>query len=209
MPGKRGDGRTVTTLRLQADARRIGCGVQSLIRGSVIGRRCDADRYRDSGRRSVVRTRKEMPAHACAESLSNLPSRRRRCAKKCDELIPTGMGDQFSFAQVRACELEDRAQNHIGIWLTKLLGDPSIVIDVGDEQSNWTTRCARLGNRCRGSIDEGVERSEPSLLIEKNEMLLQAGRSQPRPQWLRVGGKDNRKSEGANDAREKEVIYVI
>jgi hypothetical protein len=49
--------------------------------------------------------------------------------------------------------------------LTKLVGEPSIVVDVSDEQRDRTTRHARLGDRCRGGIDEGVVRSEPSLLI--------------------------------------------
>lgn len=90
------------------------------------------------------------------------------------------MRNQFSFAQIRARQIENRSQHRIGVRLTKLFGKPSIVIDVGNEQRYRTMCRARLGDRCRGGIDEGVVRSEPSLLIEKNEMLLQAGRSHPR-----------------------------
>jgi hypothetical protein len=144
-----------------------------------------------------------MAAHRCAESFRDLARSRRRGAKKRDKLVPARMGNQFPFAQVGARQIEDRVQHRLGVRLTKLVGEPSIVIDVRHEQGDRTTRRSRLGDRCRGGVDEGVVRSEPSLLIEKNEMLLQAGRQQPRPRWLEPGGKDNRKSEGPNDAREK------
>jgi hypothetical protein len=150
-----------------------------------------------------------MAAHCYAEPLGDLACRRRRSAKKRNELVPARMRDQLSFTKIGAREIEDRPQYGLCVRLTKLLGQPSVVIDIGYEQRNWTTRSARLGDRCRGGVDEGVVRSEPSLLIEKNEMLLPAGRSQPWPEWLRVGGKDNRKSGGPNDARGKDAIWVI
>jgi hypothetical protein len=128
-----------------------------------------------------------MAAHSCTESFSNFTSGGSGSAKKGYELVTARMGNQFSFSQDRAGQIEDRAQHRLGVWFTKLVGDPSIVIDVCDQQGYRTTRRSRLGDRCRGGIDEGVETSEPSLLIEKDEMLLRAGRSQPRPQWLRVG----------------------
>jgi hypothetical protein len=128
-----------------------------------------------------------MAAHSCTESFSNFTSGGSRSAKEGYELVSARVGNQFSLTQVRADQIEDRAQHRLGVWLTKLVGDPSIVIDVSNKQGYRTTRRSRLGDRCRGSIDEGVETSEPSLLIEKDEMLLRAGRSQPRSRWLRVG----------------------
>ena len=116
-----------------------------------------------------------MAAHSRAESFGDLSSGRRRRAKKRDELVSARVRNQFSLTEVRANQVEDRAQHRLGIRLTKLVGEPSIVIDVRHEQGHRTTCRASLGNRCRGRIDEGVVRSEPSLLIEKNEMLLQAG----------------------------------
>lgn len=53
------------------------------------------------------------------------------------------------------------------------------MIDVSDEQGNRTARDTGLGNRSRGGIDEGVVGGEPSLVIEKNELLLAAGRARP------------------------------
>ena len=51
------------------------------------------------------------------------------------------------------------------------------MVDVSDEQGKRPSSRTSLGNRSRGSVDEGFVRGESSLLIEKNEMLLQAGRS--------------------------------
>jgi hypothetical protein len=129
-----------------------------------------------------------MAAYGRTESFRNFTSGGSRSAKKGYELVPARVGNQFSFTQVRAGQVEDRAQHRLGVRLTKLVGEPSIVIDVSDEQRYRTTRRSGLGDRCRGGIDEGVVSSEPSLLVQKNEMLLRAGRSQPRPRWLRVGG---------------------
>ena len=75
------------------------------------------------------------------------------------------MGDQLSVSKIRACHVEDRAQHGFGIWLTKLVREPSVVIDVSDEQGNRTPRRTGLGNRGRGGIDEGVVSGEPSLLV--------------------------------------------
>lgn len=200
---EQGEGSAVSTLTLQTHAGGIGRGVQCLIRAAVIWSGRYADRDGDSGRWPAVRTRKEMAAYRRAESFSDLSSGRRRRAKKRDKFVSAWVGYQLSFAEIRPNQVEDRAQHRLGIWLTKLVGKPSIVIDVGNEQGYRTMRFARLGDRCRGGIDEGVVRGEPSLLIEKNEMLLQSGRSRTRPQCFESGGKDNRKNEGPNDAREK------
>ena len=99
------------------------------------------------------------------------------------------MGHQLALAEVGARQIENRAQHRLRVRLTKLVGEPSIVIDVSDEQGNRTTRRARLGNRSRGGVDEGVVRREPSLLIEKNGILLQAGPSLPGPRCLCVEDK--------------------
>ena len=63
--------------------------------------------------------------------------------------------------------------------MTKLFGEASVVVDIGNEQSDLTARRTGLGDRCRGCIDEGVVGGEPSLLIEKNGLLLLARRSRP------------------------------
>ena len=175
VPRNRGQRRAIATLPLQSHACCIRCCVQRLICGAVIGCRCHPNRDRDSRRRPVVRTRKEMAADGCAQSLRHLASGGGRSAKKRDELVPARMRNQFAFAEIRARQIEDRAQHRLRVRLTKLVGETSIVIDVGNEQGYRTARRTRLGDRCRGSIDEGVVRSEPSLLIEKNEMLLRAG----------------------------------
>jgi hypothetical protein len=106
-----------------------------------------------------------MAAYSCTEPFSNFPSGGSRSAKKGYELVSARVSNQFSFTQVRAGKVEDRAQYRLGVRLTKLVGEPSIVVDVSDEQRDRTTRHARLGDRCRGGIDEGVVSSEPSLLI--------------------------------------------
>ena len=111
-----------------------------------------------------------------AKSFRDFARRGSRRAKQRDELVPAGMCNQLSFTQIRPRQIENRAQHRLGVGLTKLVGKPSVVIDVGNEQRYRTPRRTRLGDRCRGGIDEGVVGSEPSLLIEKNEMLLQAGR---------------------------------
>jgi len=161
----RGERSTVASLRLQTHTSGIRRSVQSLIRRPVIGSRRYANRDRDSGRPPVVRTWKEMAADSCTESFRNFASGGSRSAKKGYELVSARVSNQFSFTQVRAGQVEDRAQHRLGVRLTKLVGEPSIVIDVSDEQRYRTTRRARLGDRCRCSIDEGVVRSEPSLLI--------------------------------------------
>ena len=89
------------------------------------------------------------------------------------------MREQLTFPQIRPSKIEDRAQDRIGVWLTKFIREPSVVIDVSNEQGDRTPRDTGLGNRCRGGIDEGVVGREPSLLIEKNGLLLPAGRARP------------------------------
>jgi hypothetical protein len=116
--------------------------------------------------------------------------------------------EQLALPKIGSCEVEDGSKNRLGVLLTKAFCEPAIVVDVSNEQRNRTARDARLGDRSRGSIDEGVEGSEPSLLIEKNEMLLRAGRSRCNDLKCRRARFDNRKNKGANDAREKSVIYV-
>jgi len=49
------------------------------------------------------------------------------------------------------------------------------VVHVRDEERDRSFDGARLGNGNRGGVDEGVVCSEPSLLVEKNGMLLRAG----------------------------------
>jgi hypothetical protein len=86
--------------------------------------------------------------------------------------------------------------------LTKTLGETPVMVDVGDEQRNRPAGRTRLGDGCRRCVDEGVVGSEPTLLIEKNEMLLQAGRSRFNTRIRhRRAGFDNRKSERPKDAR--------
>jgi hypothetical protein len=120
-----------------------------------------------------------MTSHCCAQALGDVAGGRSRSAKQRDELVSAWVREQLAFPQDRSSQIEDRAQDRIGVWLTKFVREPSIVINVSDEQGNRTARDTSLGNGCRGSIDEGVESRESSLLIEKNELLLPAGRARP------------------------------
>ena len=120
-----------------------------------------------------------MTAHGRTQALGDIAGGWSRSAKQRDELVSAGVREQFAFPQVRSSKIEDRAQDRIGVWLTKFIREPSVVIDVSNEQGDRTPRDTGLGNRCRGGIDEGVVGREPSLLIEKNELLLPAGRARP------------------------------
>ncbi len=77
------------------------------------------------------------------------------------------------------------------------------MVNVRDKQRNRPPRGTRLRNRCRGGVDERVVRSEPSLLIEKNQDAP-TGRALAVDTRIRRrrAGFDNRKSERPNDARE-------
>ena len=116
-----------------------------------------------------------MAAHRRTETLGSIASSSRRCAQQCNELVPSRMHDQLASAKVGPHQFEDRAKNALRVLLTELFGEPSIVIYVGYEQSNGTSRRAGLGDGSRGRVDEGVVCREPSLLIEKNDELPQAG----------------------------------
>jgi hypothetical protein len=52
----------------------------------------------------------------------------------------------------------------------------TVVIDIGDEKRDRPLHGARFGHRDRGGVYEGVVCGEPSLLVEKNGMLLRGGR---------------------------------
>jgi hypothetical protein len=92
------------------------------------------------------------------------------------------MRKELPFTQIRARQIEDRAERRFGVCMTKFVSEPSVVVDVSDQQCDWTPRGTRLGDRCRGCIDEGVVGGEPSLLIEKNGLLLLARHSRPNRQ---------------------------
>jgi hypothetical protein len=121
-------------------------------------------------------------AHGGAQSIGNIARRRGRSAKERYELVPAGMRDELPLTKIGPHQIEDRAKNQLGVVLTKTLGEPPIVVDVGDEQRNGPASRTRLGDGSRRSVDEGVVGSEPTLLIEKNEMLLRAGRSRFTPE---------------------------
>jgi hypothetical protein len=87
------------------------------------------------------------------------------------------MCNELAFAEIRACQLEDRSEDGFRVFVTVIVRQAAIVIDVGDEKRYRPTCASRLGNGRRGGIDERVVGGEPSVLIEKNEMLQQAGRS--------------------------------
>jgi hypothetical protein len=97
-----------------------------------------------------------MTAHRCTQSLGDVARRRSRSAKQRYELVSAWVREQLTFPQVRPRKIEDRAQDRIGVWLTKFIREPPVVVDVSDEQGDRTARDTGLGNRCRGRIDEGV-----------------------------------------------------
>jgi hypothetical protein len=133
----------------------------------MIGGACDTDRNGDSRSQAVVRAREKVTAYGGAQTLRNVVSRGCRRAQQRDELVSTRVRDQLALAQIRARQIEDRTQHRFSVWLTKLVSNPSIVIDVSYKQGiGGEPRRPRQPEAVAG-VDEGVEGGEPSLLIEK------------------------------------------
>jgi len=172
---ERCDRHAVATLGLESHPGRIGRGVEDLIAQAVVWRARDADGDRDAWCGSAVRLGKEMTPHRGAEPFRHVARRRRRRAKQRHELVSAGMRNQLSFAEVGSSEIEDRAQHALRIRLAVVVGEVAVVVDVRDEKGDRPFDGTRLGDGDRGSVDEGVVCSEPSLLVEKNGMLLRAG----------------------------------
>ncbi|HEV8233196.1 MAG TPA: hypothetical protein VGP84_01315, partial [Gemmatimonadaceae bacterium] len=152
-------------------------------------------------------TGKGVPAHRRAQALGNVARRGSRSAKQRYELVSTRMGEQLTLSQIRPSKIEDRAQHRIGVRLTKFVREPSVVIDVSDEQGDGTTRDTGLGNRCRGGIDERVVGREPSLLIEKNGLLLPAGRNRTADPSKR-GGTTVRAGDGMTQEKRGDLCHI-
>ena len=79
------------------------------------------------------------------------------------------MGDQFTLAEIRARESEDRLEHVRGVLLTVRCDEVTITVDICDQEGDGPMCRTRPGDGCRGDVDEGVVRRVASLLIEKNE----------------------------------------